>query len=82
MTQSRINKLRARFTSFTESGNVNDPVLLADLVDYKNHEIGRSFRETSVQSELTHKKLMEELESMINTLKPNEESEVQKKRLP
>lgn len=62
---------------------IDQTKLLTDLVDYQKVELERSFRELSVQSDQDHRRLMDQLEAMVNTLKTNGESEVQpKRRLP
>lgn len=84
MTKSRIQKLRDRFGWFINNEKDIDPSkLLTDLIDYSKEELKRSFLDSSVQSDCDHQRLMDQLESMINTLKPSDESEVStKRRLP
>lgn len=81
MTKSRIQRLRNMYNRFTSGeGNVDKQKLLSDLIDYQKRELERSFADTSIQSDQNHNRLVDDLEKMINTLKPSE-NEGQRERL-
>ena len=75
MTLSKFGKLTRRFERYINNdGNIDPNTLLNDLIDYQKKELARVCKDSSVQSEQDHSRLTNQLESMITTLRPNQEN--------